>query len=693
MNFVNPLFLIGALAVSIPILLHLIRREHARKIEFPSLMFLRRISRKTIRYQKIRHLLLLLLRILALLLVVLAFMRPYREKAQAAAAVGNIRSAHIIVVDNSLSMSYQDRWARAIRAAADLVRKANPGDRFAVLEFTDRTLARTQLTDDPSEALDQIKAMEPTDEATRYGQALRAAEKFALDAGTGKRVIYLISDFQKNGWQAEDQDFRLGPGIELKHVDVGSDDFSNLTIRDVHVIEAGQGTASAGIKASVANFGSLDRRDVRVSLSMDGRSIGQQSIDVPKGASQAVEFQLPNLASGVRTVVLEVADSYLARDNRFFLTVEARGKTPVTVVEDGVSAGRRARSYFLSKALNVEAHSPYRMTPATAANLSLAGGLVIWNDVAAGTGAAQQKLQDFVRDGGGLAIVLGSSTRAEDFNRSFGSWLPVRVEGIAAAERSAGRPSENFVLMTDVRMDHPIFRPFGRPHSGSFSTARFFRHARLSAGAGAEIPARFDNGDPALVTASAGRGRVVIFASSADDSANDLPLKAVYAPFWQQILHYLENFQERRHWLEVGAMIAPRSMLADHAARQARGIDPGQAIVVLDPAGERLPLQPGQDSVALEKAGFYEIRNMSLNVPLAVNASGRESDLTHGDAEEMTTGWTSPETAVFSPDESPVPEELDRRQRIWILLLIAAALFLISELALSNREPRGAIEA
>jgi hypothetical protein len=78
MNFVNPLFLIAGMAAAIPILLHLIKREHARKIEFPTLMFLRRISRKTIRYQKLRHLLLLLLRILALVLVVLAFMRPYR---------------------------------------------------------------------------------------------------------------------------------------------------------------------------------------------------------------------------------------------------------------------------------------------------------------------------------------------------------------------------------------------------------------------------------------------------------------------------------------------------------------------------------------------------------------------------------------------------------------------------------------
>src|SRR5512136_2708528 len=113
MNFVNPLFILGGLVVAVPILLHLIKREHARKIEFPTLMFLRRISRKTIRYQKLRHLLLLLLRVLAFVLIVLAFMRPYREKAAAGATVGRISSTHIILIDNSMSMGFGDRWDRA----------------------------------------------------------------------------------------------------------------------------------------------------------------------------------------------------------------------------------------------------------------------------------------------------------------------------------------------------------------------------------------------------------------------------------------------------------------------------------------------------------------------------------------------------------------------------------------------------
>src|SRR5512136_1777243 len=129
MNFVNPLFFIGAAAIAIPVLLHLIKRERAKKIEFSTLMYLRKVSRKTIRYQKLRHLLLLLLRIFAFALIVLAFTRPFLGVRQSAATLGRVTQAHIILLDNSMSLGYGDRWATAKKAATAIVRGVQQGDK------------------------------------------------------------------------------------------------------------------------------------------------------------------------------------------------------------------------------------------------------------------------------------------------------------------------------------------------------------------------------------------------------------------------------------------------------------------------------------------------------------------------------------------------------------------------------------
>lgn len=695
MSFVNPWFFIGVAAAAVPILLHLIKRERAQKVEFPTLMFLRRISKKMIRYQKLRHLILLLIRILALLLIVLAFTRPFRDIQQVSASQGTVTRAHIILLDNSLSMGYGDRWDRAKKAAAAIARDAQPGDKVALLEFSDRTLARTPLTSDFAEALGQIEhGVELSDRPTRYGQALKIAERFALDAGTGKRIIHLISDFQKNGEAGEDENFRLSSSIDLERVDLGSDDFSNLALGDVQVIDADE-TSGGGlkIKCSVVNFGTKERDSVRVSLSVDGRNIEDKRVRISKGGSAGAEFVLPGLTSGLHPLVLEVEDPGLTRDNRFAMTVEARGKTPVIAVENPESErGGRSASYFLSSALNISSLSPYRLTEMAPQKMessgSISGGLLIWNNVPGGSAAMQTKLQEFVKSGGGLAVVLADSSMAADFNRTFASWLPVKMT-VAPAGTASRRPTEDYVLLTDIRGNHPIFRPFSEPHSGSFSSARFYKHASLSLGNDAEVAARFDNGDPALVAVGVDKGRVLIFASSADDSSTDLPLKAVYAPFWQQVLRYLENLQQERHWVEVGAAIAPRKLLVEAALRQVKGnIDLNQAIVVLDPAKQRVALAQGSDAVAVEKTGFYEIRTAGLNTSVAVNPVPRESDLTHGNSEEMVAGWisTDPKTApVVSEDERLMPEEQERRQRFWRYILLAALLFLLSEAVLSNQ--------
>src|SRR5262245_55801480 len=120
MSFLTPLFLLGAAAIAIPIVVHLIQRERKHVITFLSLMFVQRIPYQSVRRRRIRHWYLLLMRIAAIILIALAFARPFLpEKAAAAvAAIGGNREL-VILLDRSASMGYEDRWARAQAAARD----------------------------------------------------------------------------------------------------------------------------------------------------------------------------------------------------------------------------------------------------------------------------------------------------------------------------------------------------------------------------------------------------------------------------------------------------------------------------------------------------------------------------------------------------------------------------------------------
>src|ERR1700682_3169857 len=118
MVFLTPFFLLGLSAIAIPVLIHLIQREKKRVIEFPSLMFVRRIPYQSVRRRRIRHWFLLLMRAAALALIIAAFARPFfRQSATALAVSAGGSRELVILLDQSASMGYGDHWERARNAA------------------------------------------------------------------------------------------------------------------------------------------------------------------------------------------------------------------------------------------------------------------------------------------------------------------------------------------------------------------------------------------------------------------------------------------------------------------------------------------------------------------------------------------------------------------------------------------------
>ncbi|MDH4409787.1 MAG: BatA domain-containing protein [Verrucomicrobiales bacterium] len=82
MSFLFPLYLLGATAIAVPILLHLRRRPPKEHVEFGSLMFLEKTPERVTRRTQLEQLFLLALRCLAILLLAFAFGRPFLESVR-----------------------------------------------------------------------------------------------------------------------------------------------------------------------------------------------------------------------------------------------------------------------------------------------------------------------------------------------------------------------------------------------------------------------------------------------------------------------------------------------------------------------------------------------------------------------------------------------------------------------------------
>src|SRR6185295_2251642 len=157
MWFLNPLFWLGIAAVAAPILVHLVRRTRARKIEFPALVFVRQVPQRTIRRRTLRNLILLLLRCLAILLIVLAFTRPFFTSRSAAKESDSV-GATVILVDASLSMRREQLFAAALQRAESIVDERQ-NERLALMTFGNRYEVISRFTADKTGLQRMLKSL------------------------------------------------------------------------------------------------------------------------------------------------------------------------------------------------------------------------------------------------------------------------------------------------------------------------------------------------------------------------------------------------------------------------------------------------------------------------------------------------------------------------------------------------------
>ncbi len=671
MSFLNPLFLIGAAAVALPIIVHLVRRTKAPRIEFPSLMFVRRVPQRTIRRRRIQNLLLLALRCLAFLLLVLAFVRPYFSSSEAEAARGQRSS--IILLDNSFSMRFSNRFDQAKRKALDIVNNASSGDRFAVVTFNQGVEIQSKLGADLNQIRTTINGLQPGSLATDYAQALRSAEALFKDGAKEEKRIYLISDFHKSGVNPAMESHRIGKSVKLIPVDTGEPVSRNLAVTDVGAQPLiYQAKYTDKLTARVSNFSDEARQGARVELLLNDRTVEKREINIPAGESTQVEFSGFNLNPGVNQAIIQVEGDNFPFDNRFFFILRRSEQSKALIIESATRG--RGESFYLKNALTTGENLPFNTEVKTAGSINpndLAQyRLIVLNDAGVISQALGAQLVKFAEAGGGLIISAGPHTDPAKLNEVFQNRLPAKLE-------EAVQLRGDYVSMSEIKTDHPIFEVFRR--SGRLSAARVFGYHKSAPATNASVLARYEDANPALIESTLGSGRVLLFTSTFDSSWNDLPLTPIYLPFVRQMARYLGE-REVNSWYQAGQSFTAKP-----------GKD-GSLPAVDTPGGARLTdhqqTSAGDLIINAREAGFYRLRYQDLPELAAVNLDPRESDLTRLNIDEFMTSVTGadPKAALASSAEQKLSdEELESKQRVWWLMLITALILFTAEAILARR--------
>jgi Aerotolerance regulator N-terminal len=696
-SFITTGMLWGLGLISVPIVIHLLNKRQVRVVHWAPMEYLRLSIKSSRRKVRLEQLILLAVRCLFVAGLILALARP-RVAGDGALGwfAGGGRTSRVIVLDDSLSMGYRVGEATSFELAKGVVAR--------LVEAMDRGDALTlMLASEPERPVvkdAELKALQPfgplladlqrSDAAGHWPRILVEAARQLEKAPHPVRELILVTDLRREGWSEEvraEAERLAEAGLKLKLVDVGSPERANVALVKLEAeATAVVQDVPARLRATIVNGGPAPAGPFSAGLRVGDV---ERQIQVPRLApGETLVLPLTQVfpEPGVQAVELRLPDDPLSADNTRACVVDVRPGLEILLVDgDPSSEPYESETDFLAAAYLTDGRlfKPYSVTDSEwLASPPEAFDLTILANLSSLTRDHARALEQLVREGMGLMVFPGDQVDAGLYelllHRDGEGLLPAAVDLVQDAPVTG--------MSIEPLEDSPL-RSLAALAPGALSGVRARRTLDVgiseAAAESTRVLARWDDagddgtGRPAVLEHPFGRGKVLLWTTTADREWGDWPTDPTFL---------------------LAVCEAARAV----ADRGADGLNHGVgAPVVLDtggaPAGNpeltnddgqrvgRLVVREseGTPSVGFEgvtRAGIYHAKWLDpagqvIERSLAVGAAPAESRLERISPEEVA-GWTAsltPQIVHYTDLEQLLQ---DPGRELWRSLAWAALLLL-----------------
>ena len=645
LTFLNPAFLWGALAASIPVIIHLINRRRARVVQFPTIKFVLRSERRVARKYRVKQWLLLALRTLILFLLTTALAEPVLQPNVGNLAELNQARAVVLILDNSMSMAYQTAgitsWELAKEVSELVLQELRPQDQAVVLPLIYTGEPPQALSGDRGGLRQQVGELDQTYQPGGFVLPFQRAYMLLKTSEAPKKEIIVVTDHTRTPWVGfEPATLKvIDPQVRVTVIAVGpTGAVSNATVHEVRV---DQRAVVAGVRtklvASIMNFGTEARKQVPVSLLVDGKTLDQRLLDLPKGSRTDVAFDMTLDQPGYREGTIKLGSDGLPVDDLFYFSVPVKNALRVLLIDgDPRTTLVASETFYLMNALNPErAYRPGPIQPRVVTVEAVERvqlqefDVIVLANVRNLSADLRARLTDFTAQGGGIWWFLGHQVDPAVYNRHLfdtsGRLLPARLGP------PLDRTDTHAAVLQSLDAGHPVVKPLGDP---GLDTLAAVRVRRLFTTETASLPPTthsllaLPDGRPLLLEGTAGQGRVLLFTSTADVDWNELAVTTGYLPLIQTGVGYLARREAEERFATAARL--PQPILVQLSEQQKAAL-----VTITDPQGKETRLFPQEQNGQMQTAssetrlaGFYRIRVGQEIGVVAVNTPLDESDIT-----------------------------------------------------------------
>jgi len=672
MEFLKPGFLYALAALAIPIIVHLFNFRRFKRIAFTNVRFLKEVKQQTQNHDRLKHILVLIFRLLAITFLVLAFAQPYIPLEGQEAKQGKRRVS--VFVDNSFSMEGEGSSGMLLEIAKnraiDIAQTFSNTDRFQVL--TQDFEGKHQHLIGQEEFKNWVTEIEPSSQSQsleniyqRQLDLLKSAEE------ESSLQQFIVSDFQKSRFDLDNIPLDTASTLSLVLLERNSP--ANLYIDSVWFDSPIRKLGGADkIRVRIANQGADDVENIPLRLEINGKQSAIGSFAVNAFSETDTVLNFVNEKAGIQRAKVAIEDYPVTYDDSYFLSYTVYEEIDILAIQE--SAGEED---FLAKVFRGDSTMNYNASSVTGIAYSELPekDLIVLNEVETIPSGLSAELASFAENGGSVWIIP-----AEEINRDSYNDLLSRIQGGAIISTI-----ESESAVRSLNSEHPVYRGIFEKLPNNLDLPKANRYYKISNPVRSTDDAlmRFGSGDAFLTEYTAGQGRVYLQAVPLRSNNNNFSRHALFVA---SALRMAELSRSTRiNALEIDdqsyftiAGNSPGNEAVFHLTSEDGQID---IIPSYQSRNGRIEITPGP---SFDKSGnyFLTLGDDTLSA-VGINYPRSESNLasySRSELEEIVSGH--PNIKVFDGNDEKLERKLAKQAtgtELWKFCLILVLVFLFVE--------------
>jgi len=510
MIYQNPYLLYALFAIVIPILIHLFNLRKHKVIYFSSLRFLKEIKTKNKKKSRLKNILILLCRILAITFLILAFAKPFvpaKNKSE--------KNDVFIFLDNSLSMDIDFGNGNLLNIAkkkAYEIIDSYPEDHNFYL-ITNSFLSKNNFPYTKDAIKSQIDNTNSNSAIKSFKDILSRVESVSM-----KNHLYYISDFQKSTFLSSTIN-EMNVDCSVSFIIVENQDVTNISIDSVFIKEPiFDNNIEVVINVNLSNNSSQDIVDEVIFLFIDDKQKSQQLLSLLAGEKKTISFTFQTTKKRFVNGHIQTNDSPISYDNKFYFSIPTVNKINVYSINENndniafLSLFKKDSTLF-NYLSNNKGNINY--------NLIENQNLIILNEVISLSPGLLKSMKSFTKNGGSLIIVPPSNLdNINNYNLMLNALNINLISNI----------NTNNIKINKFISDHPIYKNVFLKSNEKINYPNSTRSYSINKRNYSSQIINYANNNEFLSSFSNGSGLIYQFSSPLDESFNNFTTHALFVP-------------------------------------------------------------------------------------------------------------------------------------------------------------------